>query len=92
LNNEFEFIDKVFEWGDLDTITKSQVKNFMYDRANRKLKELMLEPVYGVNDELLKEMDWFYILVSGEQQTDFFFNRETGYAKPNADWETEDLF
>ncbi len=20
------------------------------------------------------------------------FNRETGYAKPNADWETEDLF
>jgi ribonucleoside-diphosphate reductase beta chain len=64
----------------------------MYDRANRKLKELMLEPVYGVNDELLKEMDWFYILVSGEQQTDFFFNRETGYAKPNADWETEDLF
>jgi ribonucleoside-diphosphate reductase beta chain len=52
----------------------------------------MLEPVYGVNDELLKEMDWFYILVSGEQQTDFFFNRETGYAKPNADWETEDLF
>lgn len=92
LNNEFEFIDKVFEQGDLDTITKSQVKNFMYDRANRKLKELMLEPVYGVNDELLKEMDWFYILVSGEQQTDFFFNRETGYAKPNADWETEDLF
>ena len=92
MNNEFEFIDKVFEWGDLDTITKAQVKNFMYDRANRKLKELMLEPAYGVNDELLKEMDWFYILVSGEQQTDFFFNRETGYAKPNADWETEDLF
>jgi len=92
LTNEFDFIDKVFEQGDLDTITKAQVKNFMYDRANRKLKELMLEPVYDVNAELLKEMDWFYILVSGEQQTDFFFNRETGYAKPNADWETEDLF
>lgn len=92
LTNEFDFIDKVFEQGDLDTITKAQVKNFMYDRANRKLKELMLEPVYNVNAELLKEMDWFYILVSGEQQTDFFFNRETGYAKPNADWETEDLF
>lgn len=92
LTNEFAFIDKVFEQGDLDTITKAQVKNFMYDRANRKLKELMLDPIYNVNEELLKEMDWFYILVSGEQQTDFFFNRETGYAKPNADWETEDLF
>ena len=92
LTNEFAFIDEVFKLGDLDTITKNQVKNFMYDRANRKLKELMLDPIYDVDQELLKEMDWFYILVSGEQQTDFFFNRETGYAKPNADWETEDLF
>ena len=93
LSNEFNFIDKVFELGDLDTITKAQVKNFMYDRANRKLRELgITDLTYEVNDELLLEMDWFYILVSGEQQTDFFFNRETGYAKPNADWETEDLF
>lgn len=93
LENEFNFIDKVFELGDLDTITKAQVKNFMYDRANRKLRELGIDQIaFAVDDELLSEMDWFYILVSGEQQTDFFFNRETGYAKPNADWETEDLF
>jgi ribonucleoside-diphosphate reductase beta chain len=92
LRNEFAFIDEVFKMGDLETITKAQVQNFMYDRANRKLKELRVNHSYPVNEELLKEMDWFYILVSGEQQTDFFFNRETGYAKPNADWETEDLF
>lgn len=92
MKTEFNFIDKVFELGNLDTITKDQVKNFMYDRANRKLKEILLDPIYIVDEELLSEMDWFYILVSGEQQTDFFFNRETGYAKPNADWETEDLF
>ena len=92
LQNEFAFIDEVFKLGDLDTITKAQVQNFMYDRANRKLKELGIDYSYNVDEELLKEMDWFYILVSGEQQTDFFFNRETGYAKPNADWETEDLF
>ena len=92
LRNEFAFIDEVFKLGDLDTITKAQVQNFMYDRANRKLKELRVNHSYPVNEELLKEMDWFYILVSGEQQTDFFFNRETGYAKPNADWETEELF
>jgi ribonucleoside-diphosphate reductase beta chain len=92
LKNEFNFIDKVFEKGDLETITKEQVKNFMLDRANRKLKELTLEPVYEVNSVLLTEMDWFYVAVSGEQQTDFFFNRETNYAKPNIDWETEELF
>jgi ribonucleoside-diphosphate reductase beta chain len=43
LTNEFNFIDKVFELGDLDTISKNQVQNFMYDRANRKLKELGIE-------------------------------------------------
>ena len=79
--------------GDLETITKAQLKNFMIDRANRKMKELGFKPDYelDVNQELLKEMEWFYLMVSGEQQTDFFYNRETNYAKPNEDW-NEELF
>lgn len=92
LINEFIYIDKIFEMGDLETITKAQLKNFMYDRANRKLVELNLEPVYTVDSKLLSQMEWFYILVSGEQQTDFFANRETGYSKPNEDWNDDDLF
>lgn len=91
IHNEFTFINKTFEMGDLDTISKAQLKNFMYDRANRKLAELMLPPKYIVNAELLDEMSWFYMLISGEQQTDFFANKETGYAKPNSDW-NDDLF
>lgn len=92
LINEFHYIDKIFEMGDLDTITKDQLKNFMYDRANRKLKELSLDPVYDVEPNLLAEMDWFYTIISSEQQTDFFDNRETNYSKPNSDWNNEDLF
>ena len=92
LKNEFNYIDKIFEMGDLENITKLQLKNFMYDRANRKLKELMLKPIYTVDEQLLTEMEWFYLMTSGEQQTDFFSNRETGYSKPNEDWNTDDLF
>lgn len=92
LQSEFTYINKIFELGDLETITKEQLKNFMYDRANRKLVELNLKPIYNVNKQLLNEMEWFYILVSGEQQTDFFANRETGYSKPNEDWNDNDLF
>ena len=91
IQNEFHYIDSVFTGKGLETISKEQLKNFMLDRANRKLVELNLEPIYQVDDELFKEMKWFYILVSGEQQTDFFANRETNYSKPNEDWE-EDLF
>lgn len=93
IRNEFTYINKIFEMGDLDTITKDQLKNFMYDRANRKLVELGLKAKYLVDPTLLSQMEWFYQLVSGEQQSDFFANRETGYAKPNEDWnDTDSLF
>lgn len=89
LINEFQYIDKIFELGDLETINKSQLKNFMYDRANRKLIELGLKEKYEVDKSLLSEMTWFYVAVSGEQQTDFFANRESGYSKANQDWNDE---
>lgn len=89
LDNEFTYIDKIFEKGDLETINRKQLKNFMLDRANRKLIELGLKPKYEVNEKLLSEMSWFYVAVSGEQQTDFFANRESGYSKANSDWNEE---
>lgn len=93
LENEFNYIDKIFELGDLETISKDVLKNFMLDRANRKLKELMLKPVYIVNSESLIDMEWFYITTSGEQQSDFFANRESSYSKPNEDWnDSTDFF
>lgn len=92
IQSEFTYINKIFELGDLETITKEQLKNFMYDRANRKLVELNLKPIYNVDKQLLNEMEWFYIMVSGEKQTDFFANRETDYSKPNEDWNDNDLF
>lgn len=92
IQSEFTYINKIFELGDLETITKDQLKNFMYDRANRKLVELNLKPIYNVDKQLLNEMEWFYIMVSGEKQTDFFANRETDYSKPNEDWNDNDLF
>lgn len=91
LENEFHYIDKIFEMGDLETITKAQLKNFMYDRANRKLSELGLKgDVYSVDDELLDQMKWFYQLVGGTINGDFFDNHETNYSEPNEDWNDED--
>lgn len=91
LKNEFIFIDHIFRMGDIPTITKEQLKNFMKDRVNRKLIELGLNKKLKINQFLLDQMNWFYLTVSGEQQTDFFDNRESGYSKPNVDWNT-DLF
>lgn len=92
LTQEFAYIDKIFELGDLKTINKAQLKNFMYDRANKKLTELGYKGKYQVDKELLEQMKWFYLMVSGTQQTDFFANRESTYSKPNIDWQSNDLF
>ena len=53
----------------------------------------MLLPVFKVDNDMLNDMEWFYIATSGEQQVDFFANRETAYSKPNDDWNNiDDLF
>lgn len=92
LNNEFFFIDQVFGNYKLSTITKEQVKNFMYYRANLKLKEIKLEAKYEIDSKLLDEMDWFDVFTTGQQATDFFHNQETNYSKPKSDWTSTDLF
>jgi len=92
LKKEYDYIDSIFRHGELETISKDQIKNFLRDRMNRKLIELGITHIkYEVDEELSKQMEWFYLTISGEQQTDFFANRETGYAKPNEDW-NDDLF
>jgi len=53
IQNEFHYIDSVFTGKGLETISKEQLKNFMLDRANRKLVELNLEPIYQVDDEFI---------------------------------------
>lgn len=91
IQNEFFFIDSAFGDKSLDNLNKNQLKNYMFHRANTKLKELTLEPLYCVDQELLSQMNWFEVMTSGTQATDFFNNTETNYSKVNNDWD-DDIF
>ena len=83
---EFVFIDKVFEMGNLDNLTKEQLKNFIHARANEKMVELGYKPVYVVDEKLLDEIAWFGQITSGVEQQDFFAQRPSSYSKSTADW------
>ena len=84
---EFDFIDKAFEMGNIDGLTKPQLKNFIKERANQKLVELGYSPIYNdIDPNLLKQMEWFGHLTSGKTHQDFFANRVTDYSKSTADW------
>jgi ribonucleoside-diphosphate reductase beta chain len=86
---EFDFIDKVFEMGDLENLSKDDLKNFIKHRVNTKMGDLGLKPLIPsseIDKGALKTMKWFDAVIAGKQQTDFFANRVTNYSKGHMDW------
>ena len=89
LKLEFDFIDKVFELGDLENLSKDELKNFIKHRVNTKMGDLGLKPLIPsdqIDTGALKTMKWFDAVIAGKQHTDFFANRVTNYSKGHMDW------
>jgi ribonucleoside-diphosphate reductase beta chain len=72
--------------GNLDNLTKEQLKNFIYARANEKMVELGYKPLYVIDEKLLEEISWFGQITSGVEHQDFFAQRPSAYSKSTADW------
>lgn len=78
---EHNLVDRVFEGCSTDAINPECIKNYVNDKANKQLKKVGLGKLFKVNKEMLKETEFFNIMVNGEAVVDFFANRETGYSK-----------
>jgi ribonucleoside-diphosphate reductase beta chain len=91
---EEKFIDKMFEMGDLENLSSSDLKEFIKQRTNDKLKELGYEEIFVVNQEKASNLDWFYHLTGGVTHTDFFAIRPTDYSKAGEDddWDEDSIF
>lgn len=90
LELEFNFIDKIFEMGNLENLTKEELKNFIKHRVNTKMGDLGLKPLIPsseIDKGALKQMLWFDAVVAGKQHTDFFAARVTNYSKGHMDWD-----
>ena len=84
---ESDFIEKAFEMGNVEGLTKDQLKNFIKARANEKIIELGYNTIYNdIDPNLLKQIEWFGHLTSGKTHQDFFAGRVTNYSKSNGDW------
>ena len=93
LQLELDFIDKVYELGDLDGCSKYDLTNFIKNRVNTKLGDLGYNPIIGdVDMTAVSNMKWFDALSAGKQHTDFFAARVTNYAKGTKDWDAATLF
>jgi ribonucleoside-diphosphate reductase beta chain len=93
LKLELDFIDKVYEMGDLDGCSKYDLVSFIKYRVNTKMQDLGYDSIVnGIDDASIKRMKWFDSLSTGKQHTDFFANRVTNYSKGVQNWDANDLF
>ena len=94
LKLELDFIDKMFEQGDLENLKSSDLKEFIKRRINEKIKELGYTegPFFEYDEDAANELEWFYHLTGGVKHTDFFAMRPTDYSKQGADEDWDDIF
>jgi ribonucleoside-diphosphate reductase beta chain len=92
LKLELDFIDKVYELGDLEGCSKYDLQNFIKNRVNTKLGDLGYNPIVtNIDMTAVERMKWFDALSAGKQHTDFFANRVTNYSKGHMTWD-ESIF
>ncbi|MCF8495144.1 MAG: ribonucleotide-diphosphate reductase subunit beta [Alphaproteobacteria bacterium] len=86
---EDAFIDLAFEQGPIEGLTPTEVKNYIRYIGDRRLQQLNLEAVFGIDKNPLPWMDE---MLNGAEHTNFFENRATEYSKASTQGTWEDVF
>lgn len=89
---ESEIIDWIFEKGELDFLPKNVVNEFVKSRFNNSLESIGIEKVFDVDENLLKETEWFDDEIIGTKHGDFFVKRSINYSKRTKSITSDDLF
>ena len=92
---EENYIDKMFEAGDVEGIKAFDLKQFIRRRLNQKLGELGytdLTSHFKFDSGAEKNLAWFEHLTGGVTHTDFFAIRPTDYSKANEGEDYDDIW
>jgi ribonucleoside-diphosphate reductase beta chain len=95
LDAEENYIDKMFELGDIENLRAYDLKQFIRKRLNEKMAELGyidLGQYFAFDEKGAENLDWFYHLTGGHTHTDFFAVRPTDYSKANEGEDFEDIW
>jgi ribonucleoside-diphosphate reductase beta chain len=86
---EDKFIDLAFEMGPVEGMTAEDVKGYIRYIADRRLRSLNLEPVYGTEKNPLPWMD---LMLNADEHANFFEQRATEYAKASTRGSWDEAF
>ena len=73
-------------------LSADTLKEFVKNRINQSLEMIKFPKVFETDKELLSSAVWFEEELFGNNMTDFFHSKDTGYAKKNQSFSEDDLF
>lgn len=89
---ESEILDWIFEDGELEKISKTDILNFMKYRIDDSLAKIGLSKIYNVSEAEYVPMQWFEEEVFANSLDDFFAKRPVDYTKHDKSITAMDLF
>ncbi|MCC7436583.1 ribonucleotide-diphosphate reductase subunit beta [Candidatus Nomurabacteria bacterium] len=90
--SEKQVIDWIFEEGELEFLPKAVVVEFIKQRFNSSLQSIGIRKIFDINEDLVKESDWFYDEVIATKHGDFFNKKSINYNKKSKSITSQDLF
>jgi len=88
---EKEIVDWIYELGDLEFAPKKITIEYIKKRLNDSLIAIGVDPVFGLDMELLQKIEWFDDEISVTKINDQFHKKSTNYNKSKA-FAAENLF
>lgn len=89
---ESEILDWIFEEGEIENVSKSDLLNFMKFRADDSLEKIGLSKIFHVSDADYQPMAWFEEEIFANSLDDFFAKRPVDYTKHDKSISANDLF
>jgi len=96
VENSIEIEGKILDWifseGEIETVNKTDLLNFMKFRVDDSMKKIGLKTIFDVSADYFKPMAWFEEEVFANSLDDFFAKRPTDYTKHDKPITANDLF
>lgn len=89
---ESEILDWIFENGELDTISKKNLLDFMKFRIDTSLTQIGLSKLFFISETDYQPMVWFEEEIFANSLDDFFAKRPVDYTKHDKSITADDLF
>ncbi|MCX5614225.1 MULTISPECIES: ribonucleotide-diphosphate reductase subunit beta [Bombella] len=89
VSHEDAFIELAFEMGPVEGLSAQEVERYIRFIADRRLTQLGLDPIYGIEENPLP---WVDDMLNAVEHTNFFENRATEYSRASTQGTWEDAF